>query len=56
MLHTGTGPDSKWGKFHYLRREVQKHLRSMMDEWWKKKAREIRGYAGLRNASYSTSA
>ncbi|KAL8566915.1 hypothetical protein ACOMHN_008772 [Nucella lapillus] len=33
--------DSRRDKFHHLRREVQKRLRSMKDEWWKKKAEEI---------------
>ncbi|KAL8570403.1 hypothetical protein ACOMHN_035821 [Nucella lapillus] len=31
-------------------REVQKRLRSMKDEWWKKKAEEIQGYADSKNA------
>ena len=32
---------SKRDKFHRLRGKVQKRLRSMKDEWWKKKAGEI---------------
>ncbi|KAL8578931.1 hypothetical protein ACOMHN_001893 [Nucella lapillus] len=42
--------DSRRDKFHHLRKEVQKRLRSMKDEWWKKKAEEIQGYADSKNA------
>ncbi|KAL8601070.1 hypothetical protein ACOMHN_040771 [Nucella lapillus] len=42
--------DSRRDKFHNLRREVQKRLRSMKDEWWKKKADEIQDYADSKNA------
>ncbi|KAL8624741.1 hypothetical protein ACOMHN_002436 [Nucella lapillus] len=42
--------DSRRDKFHHFRREVQKRLRSMKDEWWKKKAEEIHGYADSKNA------
>ncbi|KAL8585003.1 hypothetical protein ACOMHN_043639 [Nucella lapillus] len=42
--------DSRRDKFHHLRREVQKRLRSMKDEWWKNKAEEIQGYADSKNA------
>ena len=42
--------ESKRDKFHHLRGKVQKRLRSMNDEWWKKKAGEIKGYADSKNA------
>ncbi|KAL8594800.1 hypothetical protein ACOMHN_047517 [Nucella lapillus] len=42
--------DSRRDKFHHLRREVQKQLHSMKDQWWKKKAEEIQGYADSKNA------
>ncbi|KAL8581920.1 hypothetical protein ACOMHN_010294 [Nucella lapillus] len=41
--------ESRRDKFHHLRR-IQKRLRSMKDEWWKKKAEEIQGYADSKNA------
>ncbi|KAL8620912.1 hypothetical protein ACOMHN_025045 [Nucella lapillus] len=43
--------DSRQDKFHHIRREVQKRLHSMKDEWWKKKAEEIQGYADSKKAS-----
>ena len=42
--------DSKRDEFHHLKRNVQKRLRPVKDEWWKKKAHEIQGYADFKNA------
>ena len=42
--------DAKRKQFIAKRRTLQKCLRHMKDEWWKKKAEEIQSYADSRNA------